>query len=109
MTGGPIYFAGDGVTLTSVDDQILTQVADKLKACPDARVTVNGYTDNAGAEGINIPLSDQRARAVADFLIAHGVPRDHVTAKGLGSVNPIGSNDTPEGRIKNRRAEIVVG
>ncbi|ODQ98681.1 hypothetical protein BST27_10930 [Mycobacterium intermedium] len=109
VTGGPIYFAGDGVTLTSVDDQILTQVADKLKACPDARVTVNGYTDNAGAEGINIPLSDQRARAVADFLIAHGVPRDHVTAKGLGSVNPIGSNDTPEGRIKNRRAEIVVG
>lgn len=108
-TGGPIYFASDGVTLTAVDDQILTQVADKLKACPDARVTINGYTDNSGSEGINIPLSDQRAVAVADFLIAHGVARDHVTAKGLGSVNPIASNDTPEGRIKNRRAEIVVG
>lgn len=109
VTGGPIYFAGDGVTLTTADDEMLTQVAEKLKACPDARVTINGYTDNTGSEGINIPLSDQRASAVADFLISHGVARDHVTAKGLGSVNPIASNDTPEGRVKNRRAEIVVG
>ena len=84
-------------------------VAEKLKACPDARVTINGYTDNTGSEGINIPLSNQRAVAVADFLIAHGVARDHITTKGLGSVNPIAPNDTPEGRIKNRRAEIVVG
>ena len=101
-------FGNDGVSLTPDDTQILIQVADKLKACPDARVTINGYTDNAGAEGINIPLSAQRATAVAEFLIANGVARDHVAAKGLGSANPIASNDTPEGRAKNRRAEIVV-
>lgn len=108
LTGGPLYFGSDGVSLTPDDTQILIRVADQLKACPTARVTVNGYTDNASAEGINIPLSVQRATLVAEFLIANGVTRDRVTAKGLGSANPIASNDTAEGRAKNRRAELVV-
>ncbi len=108
VTGGPIFFADDGVSLTPADTQILTKVADRLKACPNARVTINGYTDNFSSEGLNIPLSTQRANTVADFLIAHGVARDHVVAKGLGSTNPIAGNDTAEGRAKNRRAEIVV-
>ncbi|MDP7705928.1 MULTISPECIES: OmpA family protein [unclassified Mycobacterium] len=108
MTGGPLSFGSDGVSLTPDDNQILIRVADQLKACPAARITVNGYTDNASAEGINIPLSAQRATAVAEYLIANGVSRDRVTAKGLGSSNPIASNDTAEGRAKNRRAELVV-
>ncbi len=108
VTGGPITFDNDGLSLTPADDQILTQVADKLKACPAAHATINGYTDNSGSEGINIPLSAQRAGTVADFLVAHGVNKDNVAVKGLGSVNPIAGNDTPEGRAKNRRAEIVV-
>jgi peptidoglycan-binding protein ArfA len=107
-TGGPITFANVGFSLTPADDQILTQVADKLKACPNAHVTVNGYTDSTGTENTNIPLSSQRANAVADFLVAHGVARDHLVVKGLGSINPIASNDTPDGRARNRRVEIVV-
>jgi peptidoglycan-binding protein ArfA len=87
---------------------MLTQVADKLKACPTARATLNGYTDNTGTESINIPLSAQRARTVADFLAANGAARDHLVVKGLGSVNPVAPNDTPDGRAKNRRVEIVV-
>jgi peptidoglycan-binding protein ArfA len=108
VTGGPINFANDGFSMTSADFQILTQVADKLKECPNAHATLNGYTDNSGAEGINIPLSSQRAQTVADFLIAHGVAAAQVVVKGLGSVNPIAPNDTAEGRAKNRRVEIVV-
>lgn len=108
ITGGPLIFGSDGVSLTPDSTKILIQVADQLKVCPAARVTVNGYTDNASAEGINIPLSVQRANLVAEFLIANGVARDHVTAKGLGSANPIASNDTAEGRAKNRRAELVI-
>lgn len=108
MTGGPLAFGTDGVSLTPDDNTILIRVADQLKVCPAARITVNGYTDNASAEGINIPLSVQRANAVAEYLIANGVARDRVTAKGLGSANPIASNDTAEGRAKNRRAELVV-
>jgi peptidoglycan-binding protein ArfA len=108
VTGGPITFANDGFSMTPVGVQILTQVADKLKACPNAHATLNGYTDNSGAEGINIPLSSQRAQSVADFLVAHGVAAAQVVVKGLGSVNPIAPNDTAEGRAKNRRVEIVV-
>ena len=107
-TGGPITFGTDGLSLTPADNQVLTQVADKLKACPNAHVTLNGYTDNTGSEGINIPLSSQRANKVADFLVANGVARDHLVVKGLGSINPIASNDTPDGQAKNRRVEIVV-
>lgn len=105
---GPIAFENDGVSLTADSGQALTQLAERLKACPNARVTVNGYTDNTGSEAINVPLSTQRAQVVADFLVARGVAGDHVIATGLGSANPIAPNDTPEGRAKNRRAEIVV-
>jgi peptidoglycan-binding protein ArfA len=94
--------------LTPTDDQILTQVSDKLKACPPARATLNGYTDDSGTEAINISLSNQRAQKVADFLVAHGVPGAQLVVKGLGSVNPVAPNDTPDGRAKNRRVEIVV-
>lgn len=108
VTNGPITFGNDGVSLTPASNQALTQVAEQLKACPNARVTINGYTDNTGSEAVNVPLSMQRANAVADFLIAHGVAGDHVVARGLGAANPIAPNDTTEGRAKNRRAEIVV-
>ena len=108
VTGGPINFANDGFSMTPDGIQILTQVADELKACPNAHATLNGYTDNSGAEGINIPLSTQRAQAVADFLVAHGVAAAQLVVKGLGSVHPIAPNDTAEGRAKNRRVEIVV-
>jgi peptidoglycan-binding protein ArfA len=108
MTGGPIAFGSDGFSLTPAGQQILTQVADKLKACPNAHATINGYTDNSGSEAINIPLSTQRAQAVADFLVAHGVPNSQLIVRGLGSVNSVAPNDTPEGRAKNRRVEIVV-
>jgi peptidoglycan-binding protein ArfA len=107
-TGGPISFGNDGVTLTPADDQILTQVAGKLKACPNAHVTINGYTDNSGTEAVNVPLSTNRAQAVADFLVAQGVTADHLMVRGLGSINPVASNDTADGRAKNRRVEIVV-
>lgn len=107
-TGGPITFDTNEFSLTSQEDQALTQVADKLKACPSAHVTVNGYTDNYGTEATNNPLSTQRAGAVADFLVANGVARDHVAAKGLGSVNPVAPNDTADGRARNRRVEILV-
>ncbi len=94
--------------MAPADEQSLTQVADKLKACPSAHATINGYTDNVGTEAINIPLSNQRAQIVADFLVARGVASDQLVVKRFGSVNPVATNDTAEGRAKNRRVEIVV-
>lgn len=108
LTGGPLGFGSDGISLTPETNQILARVADRLKPCPNAKVTVNGYADNSGSEAVNVPLSTQRATTVADYLVKSGLARDRVTAKGLGSTNPIASNDTAEGRAKNRRVELVV-
>ncbi|OBK53506.1 OmpA family protein [Mycobacterium sp. 1081908.1] len=108
VTGGPITFANDGFSLTPVDNQILIQVSGRLKACPAAHATISGFSDNSGVEAINVALSSQRAQRVADFLVANGVAGTMLVIKGLGSVNPVASNDTVEGRAKNRRVEIVV-
>ena len=108
VTGGPIVFGDDGFSLTPGDEPILTQTADKLKACPSAHVLVKGYADNTGNEVMNATLSTQRAQTVADFLTAHGVPRNAVAVKGFGSVDPVAPNDTADGRAKNRRVELTV-
>jgi peptidoglycan-binding protein ArfA len=105
---GPITFDPNESALSSAVKQALDQVADKLKACPGENVTVNGYTDSNGGEATNIPLSTSRADAVVDYLVAHGVARDHLTAKGLGAADPIADNGNPDGQAKNRRVEIVV-
>ncbi len=105
---GPITFPSGGTTLTEADEQTLNQVADKLKACPGVKVAINGYTDNIGSDATNVSMSSNRADAVADYLIARGVTRDHLTAKGFGSADPVADNDTPDGQAKNRRVEILV-
>ena len=87
---------------------LLSQIADKIKACPDARIAVKGYTDNTGNDAINLPLSENRAKSVADFLVSQGVAADDVTSQGFGSANPVAANDTPEGKAQNRRVEITV-
>jgi len=105
---GPITFPTDGFTLTPADEQTLNHIADKLKACVGAKVTINGYTDGTGNDAINVPLSVNRAAAVADYLIAQGVTGDQLTAKGLGSAGPVADNGGPDGQAKNRRVEIAV-
>ncbi|MBI3213357.1 MAG: OmpA family protein [Mycobacterium sp.] len=104
----PISFDTAGFTLTAGSEQLLTGVADKIKACPEAKIAVSGYTDNSGSDAINLPLSQNRAKAVAGFLVSQGIPAGNVTSQGFGSANPVAGNDTPEGRIKNRRVEITV-
>lgn len=104
----PINFETDGFRLTPGSEQLLTQVADKLKTCQGARAAVTGYTDSSGNDAINVPLSANRAKSVADYLVSQGLAPDHVTSNGAGSANPIASNDTPEGKAQNRRVEITV-
>ena len=68
---------------------------------------MKGYTDNTGNDAINVPLSGNRAKSVAD-LVSQGVAGNTVTSQGFGSADPIASNDTPDGRAQNRRVEIAV-
>ncbi|MDT5287997.1 MAG: peptidoglycan-binding protein ArfA [Mycobacterium sp.] len=104
----PINFSTDGFTLAPDSRQLVSQVAGKLKACPDVKLAVAGYTDNSGNDAINVPLSASRAKAVADALVSDGVTAGAVTSRGAGSADPVANNGTPEGRAQNRRVEITV-
>jgi outer membrane protein OmpA-like peptidoglycan-associated protein len=87
----------------------LQRAADELKQLPAGYVLeIAGYTDNTGNSAANVALSQRRAEAVRDALIKDGTNPDMFVAKGYGSADPIASNDTPEGRLRNRRIEYHI-
>jgi outer membrane protein OmpA-like peptidoglycan-associated protein len=86
---------------------VLDQTAGALQHCPDVRVRLDAYTDSNGSDAYNMKLSQRRADAVRDYLVAHGVSASRIEAHGLGESNPIGDNKTAEGRAENRRVEIA--
>jgi outer membrane protein OmpA-like peptidoglycan-associated protein len=108
-----VLFAFDSATLGS--DTLrdgapaeLERAALAVRDHASARVTVEGHTDDVGSDDYNLALSERRARAVAAFLVQHGVPHDRVTARGFGKTRPVAPNDGDAGRRKNRRVELVI-
>jgi OmpA-OmpF porin, OOP family len=89
---------------------ILEEVVRLLKANPEiTRLDIEGYTDNVGAAEVNETLSRMRAAAVYDYLVKRGgIAPGRLTFKGFGAAKPIASNDTEEGRAKNRRVEFHI-
>lgn len=104
----PVKFQTGSDKLTGDGEQQLARVIPALKSCPEVSLTVVGHTDNTGSDAINVPLSNDRAKAVAAYLVAQGIPADAVSSKGAGSAEPVASNDTEAGRAQNRRTEITV-
>jgi len=72
------------------------------------QLNIIGHTDNSGNDALNQPLSLQRAETVRDYLAARGVPGSQMTVAGRGSREPLASNDTEQGRERNRRVEILL-
>jgi outer membrane protein OmpA-like peptidoglycan-associated protein len=105
---GDVLFETGQYTLRPVARERLARVAGIVQAHPGLTVQAEGYTDSTGAAAANERLSQQRADAVGAFLVAQGLPPGRVTTRGFGAASPIASNETPEGRQKNRRVEIVV-
>jgi outer membrane protein OmpA-like peptidoglycan-associated protein len=88
---------------------VLEQSASAIKSAPaGTKLEIGGYTDNAGNPAANQKLSQQRADSVLRFLTGKGVKSDSLVAKGYGDSNPIASNDSEEGRFRNRRIEYKV-
>lgn len=82
----------------------IKRLADFLNTHPESNVVIQGYTDNTGQEEDNITLSQNRAAAIADVLVnTFRINQSRVSAKGYGEANPVASNETAEGRAKNRR------
>ncbi len=86
----------------------LDSLANFLRKELKSDVNVSGHTDNSGKEDYNLTLSSQRAELVAEFLLDRGVDPERVNFMGMGSSQPMLPNDTPEGRRKNRRVEILI-
>jgi outer membrane protein OmpA-like peptidoglycan-associated protein len=85
----------------------LDVIADTLKQ-KEQPIVVYGFTDNVGADGMNMTLSQNRAQSVRDYLVTKGIPSDLITAEGKGAGDFIADNTSVEGRAQNRRVEIVV-
>jgi outer membrane protein OmpA-like peptidoglycan-associated protein len=93
----------------SKDAQLkLAKLSGIIQAHPGLNLAVEGHTDNIGTAEINMKLSQQRADAVRQFLIAQGLSPDIITSEGLGQANPIADNSIAAGRKLNRRVEIIV-
>jgi OmpA-OmpF porin, OOP family len=76
---------------------------------PGSTIEVDGYTDSTGSDKYNMGLSERRAAAVKQYLLANGVTTaDKITSRGFGKANPVASNDTADGRFQNRRVEILI-
>ncbi len=103
---GRIYFDFDKIDIKPQYVPVLEKVLKVLKENPQLKLEVIGYTDSRGSHTYNIQLSQERAQAVRNWLVEHGASPDQLFIKGLGEAHPIASNDTPEGRAKNRRVEF---
>lgn len=86
----------------------LDQMADVMVKYPDSDILVKGHTDSTGSEKYNQELSERRSKSVKNYLVSKGVSESRITAIGFGKTIPIATNDTVEGRGKNRRVEIEI-
>ncbi|MHA7844074.1 MAG: OmpA family protein [Winogradskyella sp.] len=87
-------------------DQVLQAMVAIFKQYPQADFAIEGHTDSVGSKKTNQALSERRANAVRDYLIANGISAARLTASGYGEDNPIASNSTRAGRAENRRVEV---
>ena len=118
VEAGDLLFPEGGYRLSPAGQaELARNVVPKLKSAPpNSKFVVYGYTDNLPIgpalqqQGIsdNLVLSTRRAADVASFLISQGVPASSISAKGFGDTQPVASNETPEGRAKNRRIVITI-
>ena len=105
---GVILFKSSSADIDAKSNATLKALATVAKGCSKGRIRVEGHTDSTGKAEANNVLSQRRAAAVAAYLVKAGVAKDRVEAVGFGADKPVASNDSDEGRAKNRRIEFGV-
>lgn len=103
----PIQFDVGQTAVPASAEPVLAQVAQTLKDNPSWTIRIEGFADNTGTKAENMKISKQRADAVTNWLVDHGVNGNRITAVGHGEAHPMGDNSTAAGRAENRRVEIV--
>jgi outer membrane protein OmpA-like peptidoglycan-associated protein len=103
-----IHFDVDSAVIQPRSEPVIAEIAGLLKSSPGLRFQVEGHTDSDGGAAYNLGLSQRRAQAVVDDLVAHhGIARSRLVAKGFGLTKPVASNDTAAGKALNRRVELL--
>ena len=104
-----VNFPSDSAEVPASMIDFLQKAAEDIKQLPNGHVVeIAGYTDNTGEQALNVALSQKRAEAVRQMLVKFGADPEMLIAKGYGSADPVASNDTPEGRRRNRRIEYHI-
>jgi outer membrane protein OmpA-like peptidoglycan-associated protein/tetratricopeptide (TPR) repeat protein len=103
-----IFFDFDKATLRPESTNELERLTKLLNDVPTLKIEISGHTDSKGADAYNKTLSNNRAKAVVDYLITKGIAADRLTSVGYGEEQPISTNDTEEGRQLNRRTEFKI-
>jgi outer membrane protein OmpA-like peptidoglycan-associated protein len=123
LPGAEVQRIGEGIAVTFPDgilfpfdsDQLLPEartnlarLAESLESYPNTRVLIVGHTDSDGAASYNQALSERRARAAAEYMVARGLVRTRLSTVGAGEGEPIATNDTADGKRQNRRVEVAI-
>lgn len=103
-----IYFETGKAVLKPESYEQLDQVIELLENNETLRMEISGHTDNTGSLRVNTKLSEDRAKAVVDYLVSQGIEEDRLEWEGYAYTQPIAPNDTEEGRAKNRRVEFKI-
>jgi len=108
VTLGDVLFASGETTLQPEAQENLEDVVELLQTEPDKAIRIEGHTDSTGSAQSNMRISRLRAEAVRDALVRLGISADRIQAIGMGEDFPIASNETAEGRSRNRRVDVIV-
>ncbi len=103
-----VNFETDSADITAESAAILDKAAETLLKKPSIRAEVAAHTDSDGSEAYNEALSLRRAKSVLDYLVSKGVSAERLVPRGYGETDPVASNDTPEGKARNRRVELRI-
>ena len=102
------HFAFNSAKLTPQGEAILDEAVAVMDKHQQIQVRVEGNTDSIGSDAYNMKLGQRRADSVEQYLVAHGISASRLSTVSFGESKPIGSNDTEEGRAKNRRVDLIV-
>jgi len=102
-----ILFDLDKATLKQESEEQLHHIVTLMLNYPNLRLEIQGHTDNQGKDNYNMKLSKNRAETVSSYLQLFGINKNRLVTKGYGESKPIASNDTEDGRVQNRRVELI--
>ncbi len=103
-----IFFEFGKAKLRTTSHPELNRVVKLLNAYPKLKIEISGHTDNKGSLAVNKRISEKRAKAVVDYIVSKGIDQSRLTYKGYAYLQPVASNDTEDGRQRNRRVEFKI-